>query len=243
MLDDLRDLAAAIAGGSSKVTARLAALAVFAIVADVLLLRALMEGLELRHAGLPTGGAVIKAVVALASTCLVTRGLYVEVATRSADLAKAQVQRIAAALPRLPLVEIDALNRGALLTRILGDSNVVASESRELLRATSGMLRLVIGSLFVLVISQTAFAVAVVGVILIAITAIGRVIMVRDGISRVADDDASFYDRLREQIDGAVPIRLSRDRSAAIAAELEALSIRRRVIRTEIFTRFYANQY
>ncbi len=161
---------------------------------------------------------------------------------RFSEAARTSINYIVRRLPRMPLLEYEALGRGTLMTRILGDGNQVASARQAVFGVLSGGLRLLLGGLFAMTVSTAAAMVAFGGLVFIALAAIDQQHVLRKGFGEVAADDARMYELLRGQVEGGVAVKVHQARARALGDVFEGVSERVRALRTRIFTNFYERQ-
>lgn len=243
MIADLRALLAVAVDGDRAVARGLTLRILGSVGSDFVIMYALLTGLAHRRAGEAYGQDLRLFLVAVAVFYVVNLGVNRQLNLRFTEAARASISRITGRLPRLPLLEYEALGRGTLVTRILGDGNQVASCRRVVFGVLSGGLRLVLGALFALSVSTEASAASFVGLILIGVVALGQLGALQAGFRAVAPDDARMYELLRGQVRGGVALKVHRPRSQAIGRAFDGISERVRALRVAIFSGFYERQF
>jgi putative ATP-binding cassette transporter len=243
MIADLRALLAVATGGDRRIAWRLALLILGSIGSDFVIMYSLLMGLAHRRAGEAYGPEVRLFLVAVAVFYVVSLAVNRELNLRFTGAARASIGRITRRLPRLPVLDYEALGRGTLVTRILGDGNQVASCRRVVFGVLSGGLRLLLGSLLAIAVSPGASTVAFAGLVLISIVVIGQLGALQAGFRAVAPDDARMYELLRGQLRGGIALKVHRPRSRELGRVFEAVSERVRALRVAVFSGFYERQF
>lgn len=243
MIADLRALLAVAVGGDRTIARGLTLRILGSVGSDFVIMYALLTGLAHRRLGEPYGQQVRLFLLAVVVFYVVNLSVNRQLNLRFTEAARASISRITGRLPRLPLLEYEALGRGTLVTRILGDGNQVASCRRVVFGVLSGGLRLVLGALFAISVSTEASSAAFVGLLLIGVVAMTQLGALQAGFRGVAPDDARMYELLRSQVRGGVALKVHRPRSQALGRAFEAISERVRALRVAIFASFYERQF
>lgn len=243
MFEHLRALVKVATDGEPAVMRRLGMAAFLSVATDFLLMVSLLMGLAKQRLGEPVDREGLLFLVGLGGFCFFTLSVGRELNLRYTNAARLSINSIATRLPRLPLLEFEALDRGTLMTRILGDGNQVATCRQAVFSVISGILRLFLGGVFALSLSLESSALAFAGLLLIGVVAASQMLVLREGFARVAGDDARMYELLHSQLLGAVALRLHRLRGEALQRSFDAISERVRVLRTTMFQAFYDRQF
>lgn len=212
------------------------------VVSESLLLVNVLEGLERKRDGLSTAPELALFLVAMGCYFWGQRQLLMFTGAGYIATARAMIEEIAVRLHRVPLIEFESLERGTLLTRLIGDGNRLAGSARSLVYAITGGMRLVFALVFVMVQSATAAAVALVVTGLIVLVNNGQLALMTEGFVGVARAEAKLFDLLRDQLRGALLLRLHGPRAAAVARTYHEMVARLRGLRVDVWSRNFERQ-
>jgi putative ATP-binding cassette transporter len=213
------------------------------VVSESLLLVLVLEGLERKRDGLSTYPEFVLFLVAMGCYVWGQRLLLLFAGAGYIRLARAMIEDIALRLHRLPLLEFEGLERGTLLTQLIGDGNRVAGSGRSLVYAVTSGMRLVFAIFFVMAQSAVAAVIAMVVSALVVLVGVSQLRLMTEGFVGIARAEAKLFDLLRDQLRGALLVRLHGPRARSIARAYRELVARLRELRVDIWSRNYERQY
>lgn len=217
-------------------------LAVLAVAVDTLLLIILLRGLEARRAGVGVGVEAVLFLAAVGALFLVTARLNRVIDGAVVRWAGERVSSICRGVLRMPLIALEALGRGRVMTRLLGDFNQVAGCGRPLAGLVTGALRMLLGTALAISIAPDATLVSSLALAAVVAVTFGQLRALEAGYAEVAEDEARHYDLLRAHVSGAVSIKSHWPRAEAVTAAAAAVSARARAVRTRLFSTFFRLQ-
>lgn len=212
-------------------------------IVEWLVLYFVMQGLERQRQGEDTKLGLLLFVAAVFSYSMGQRLAYAFAGKRFVTVARSMIEQIAQRLHRLPLIDFEALERGTLMTRLMGDGNRVANSGRPLINTVTGFARLLISLVFVSNQSSNAASIALFVAVLLVAISIGQLALMSEGFTDIARAEAGLFDHLRDQLRGAILLRMHSPRAQAIGRAYRALSGRVREVRIQIWSRIMEREY
>lgn len=242
MFADLRALIRLAERHRSGFRLRLFVLAGGWVVAEWLVLFNVVQGLaRQRHGEAPTA-QLLMFLLAVGCYYWGQRWTYLFTGGRFIALTRAKIRDILLRLHRLRLLDFEALERGKLMTGLLGDGNRLAASGRPLVNAVSSAQRLLVAVLFVMIETPAAAGITFVASVLVVEVGLGQLRVMSAGFVRIARAEAELFELLRDQLRGALPIRLHRSRAQAMARAHEAIAGPLRMLRVDLWTRYFSYQ-
>ncbi len=242
MFADLRALVGLAERQRAGFRLRLFVLAGGWVVAEWLVLFNVMQGLARQRQGAAPTAELLMFVLAVGCYYWGQRWTYLFTGARFIALTRAKIRDILLRLHRVRLLDFEALERGQLMTGLLGDGNRLAASGRPLVNAVSGAQRLLVAVLFVMIETPEAAAITVVVSALVVEVGLGQLRVMSEGFVRIARAEAGLFELLRDQLRGAPLIRLHRPRAQAVAQAHQAIAAPLRALRVELWTRYFSAQ-
>lgn len=213
------------------------------VACESLLLLDVLAGLERKREGLSTAPEFALFLVAMGLYFWGQRLLLMFAGAGFITAARATIQDIVVRLHRVPLIEFEALERGTLMTRLIGDGNRLAVVGRPLVLVATSGLRMAFALVLVLADSASAAAIAAVVAALVVLVGASQQRAMSAGAAAVADAEATLFDLLRDQLRGALLLRLHGPRARAVGRAYRELVARLRRLRVDMWSRNFAGQY
>lgn len=211
--------------------------------ADLGLIYALMVALRQQRAGLGDTRELLLYGFLVAAWFIAGRRVRRMSHRHFASLAEDAVREALYRLDALPLDRFEQLERGAILARLMNDSDRVASAGTVMIAMGHAIIRLMLGALFVLAIAPRMAAPAALALALIGVGAAAQSGAMRRAWTRVAEDESRLYAGVQARIDAAVPLKLHAARARSVAGAFDRLSASMRRLRVDVFTAFFVRQH